>query len=149
MNRIYHTKIGLYILFVFTYITYALIYFFFLLKMKDELTSGMPEDKTRVFVLFGFFWLVWGRVEKIIKVEFSDTALKRIIEVFQHFTLSNFLSCGNSLFHVTYYWGTNQICSLFVLIFFNGTGLLLFMQNILTEKCDFTWFWTSSFLSAF
>lgn len=148
MNRIYHTKIGLYILFVFTYITYALIYFCFLLKMKDELTSGMPEDKTRVFVLFGFFGLFGGGFKKNQGGIFWY-CFKRIIEVFQHFTLSNFLSCGNSLFHVTYYRGTNQICSLFVLIFFNGTGLLLFMQNILTEKCDFTWFWICSFLSAF
>lgn len=54
-------RVGLYFLFLFTYITYALIFFFFffLLKMKDDLTSGMPENiEVIVCLFFGvfFFW---------------------------------------------------------------------------------------------
>lgn len=47
-------RIGLYFLFLFTYITYALIFFYL---MKDELTSGMPENmEIACFVLvFGDF----------------------------------------------------------------------------------------------
>lgn len=40
--------------------------------------------------------------------------LKIIIEVFLHFTCSDFLSCGNLFlfhFHINFYIGTNQIFS--------------------------------------
>ena len=89
-------KIGLYFLFLFTYITYALI--FFLLNMKDELTSGMPEHIevilfacfVLVFGFFFFFFFFFNNQSGIFWYGF-----KIITEVFQHFTLSNFLSCGN------------------------------------------------------
>lgn len=83
--------VGLYFLFLFTYITYALI---FLLNMKDELTSGMPEN-TEV-ILFACF-STWEFKKKNNQSGIFWYCFKIIIEVFQHFTLSNFLSCGNYL----------------------------------------------------
>ena len=49
--------------------------FYFLPKMKDDLTSGMPENVDVIVCLFcfgiwGFFFFL------IIKMEFSGTALK-------------------------------------------------------------------------
>lgn len=92
-------RVGLYFLFLFTYITYALIFFFFLLKMKDDLTSGMPENiEVIVCLVVFFFFLVFGDFKKIIiKSGIFWYCSKISIEVFQHFTLSNFLSCGNAL----------------------------------------------------
>lgn len=67
LDRICNMRVGLYFLFLFTYITYALI---FLLKMKDA-------RKTQK-LLFACFVLVFGDFLKkiIIKVKFSGTALK-------------------------------------------------------------------------
>lgn len=54
-------RVGLYFLFLFTYITYALIFFFFfLLKMKDDLTSGMPENIEVIVCLVVVFFGIWG-----------------------------------------------------------------------------------------
>ena len=67
----------------------------FLLNMKDELTSGMPENTEVIlfacFSIWGFFFFFNN------KSGIFWYCFKIIIEVFQHFTLSNFLSCGNSL----------------------------------------------------
>lgn len=84
--------VGLYFLFLLTYITYALI--FFLPKMKDDLTSGMPENIEVIVCLFCFG--IWGFFKNNQNGIFWY-CFKMSIDVFQHFTLSDFLSCGNYL----------------------------------------------------
>lgn len=66
LDRICYMRVGLYFLFLFTCITYALI---FLLKMKDA-------RKTQNLLFASFVWYLGIFFKKIIKVEFSGTALK-------------------------------------------------------------------------
>lgn len=70
LDSICNMRVGLYFLFLFTYITYALI---FVLKMKDA-------RKHRSYCLLVLFWylgsFLFFFLQKIIKVEFSGTALK-------------------------------------------------------------------------
>lgn len=61
--------------------------------MKDKLTCGMPENlEVIVFACFG----IWGFFKKIIKVEFSGTALKYLLRPFS--TLHILISCPVELF---------------------------------------------------
>lgn len=103
LDRICNMRVGLYFLFLFTYITYALI--FFILKMKDA-------RKHRSYCLLVLFWY-WGGLKNNQSGIFWYS-FKIIIEVFQHFTLSNFLSCGNDLFlsfscHLMYWYKSDLV----------------------------------------
>lgn len=139
--------VGLYILF---FIYLYNICTDFLLNMKDELTSGMPEN-TEV-ILFACF-SIWGFFFFNNQSGIFWYCFKIIIEVFQHFTLSNFLSCGNYLslifmspdvlvqirfshifltalnFYLKQYW-FNSFCAEY--------------SVTLGNLSDSTWLWTSS-----
>lgn len=120
---------------------------FFLLKMKDELTSGMPENRL-LFTCFG----IWG-FKKNNQSEISWYCFKIIIEVFQHFTLSNFLSCGNSLSLI--FMSPGLLVQIrFSHIFLTALHFCLKRYWIISfcaeysvtlgNVSDATWFWTSS-----
>lgn len=126
------------------------ILFFFLLKMKDDLTSGMPEN-IEVIVCLVLFFLVFGAFKKIIKSGIFWYCSKISIEVFQHFTLSNFLSCGNALIFMS---PDEMVQIRFSHIFLTALNFYLKWYWIISfcaeypvtlgNISDSTWFWTSS-----
>lgn len=106
---------------VFIYLYNNICTDFFLLNMKAELTSGMPEN-TEVILFVCLFCLgIWGFFKKNNQSGIFWYCFKIIIEVFQHFTLSYFLSCGNYLSfsrfcHLMYWYKSDCVKFLFDMV---------------------------------
>lgn len=127
-------------------------FFFFYLKWRMIWHLGCQKTLKLLFAWLFFFFLVFGDFKKIIiKSGIFWYCSKISIEVFQHFTLSNFLSCGNALIFMS---PDEMVQIRFSHIFLTALNFYLKWYWIISfcaeylvtlgNVSDSTWFWTSS-----